>query len=211
MPPGCKRAAILAFNVLLVFLVWALYQPHQDAWQKAADWGDAAPDVRTAVLAQLGAFQDGYTKRDTGQVDAFMSRLFSRERPLVLGTMPGEIYAGYERAGEVIRTDWESWGECRFRLDHTQVSAAGNVVWFATVGSVKFDLSRYLVLPLRLTGVMVNEEGAWKLRQAQFQFDLDLSPLLVLNMVLLAWLGFNAVWLLVGVWRRVAGRSSAQL
>lgn len=201
-----KRAAILAFNVLLIFLVWALYQPHQDAWQKAPTWGNAAPDVRAAVLGQLGAFQDGYTKRDTGQVDAFMSRLFSRERPLVLGTMPGEIYAGYDRAGEVIRTDWESWGDCRFRLDQTMVSAAGNVVWFATVGSVKFDLSRFLVLPLRLSGVMVNEEGAWKLRQAQFQFDLDLSPLLVLNMVLLVWLGVNAVWLLVSLWRRAASR-----
>ncbi len=199
-----RRAAILAFNVLLVFMVWALYQPHQGAWQKAAGWGNATPEIRAAVLAQLGAFQDGYTKRDTGHVDAFMSRLFSREHPLVLGTMPGEIYAGYERASEVVRTDWESWGDCRFRLDQTQVSTAGDVAWFGTVGSVKFDLSRFLVLPLRLSGVMVNEDGAWKLRQAQFQFDLDLGPLLVLNMVLLVWLGVNAVWLLATAYRRLA-------
>lgn len=204
-----KRAAILAFNMVLVLLVWALYQPHQNAWQKAAAWGNAAPEVRAAVLDQLGAFQEGYTKRDLTEVDAFMRRLFSHERPLVLGTMPGEIYAGYDRSSQVIRTDWESWGDCRFRLDQTQVSSAGNVVWFATVGSVKFDLSRFLVLPLRLTGVMVNEDGAWKLRQAQFQFDLDLSPLLVLNMVLLVWFGVNVVWLLVSVWRRVNSRRIA--
>jgi hypothetical protein len=198
-----KRAAILVFNALLVLLVWALYQPHHDAWQKGPTWGNAAPDVRAAVLGQLSAFQDGYAKRDTGQVDAFMSRLFSRDHTLVLGTMPGEIYPGYARASEIIRTDWESWGDCRFRIDQTQVSAVGDVAWFATVGSVKFDLSRFLVLPLRLSGVMVNEQGTWKLRQAQFQFDLDLSPLLVLNMVLLVWLGVNAVWLLVVAYRRL--------
>ena len=163
-----RRAAIRAFNLLLVLLVWALYQPHQGAWQKAAGWGTATPEVRTAVLARLGAFQHGYTKRDLGHVDAFMSRLFSRERPLVRGTMPGEIYAGYDCATELIRSDWESWGDVRFRLDETRVSAAGDVAWFATVGFVKFDLSRILVLPLRLSGVMVREGGAWKIRQAQF-------------------------------------------
>jgi len=202
-----RRAVILAFNVLLFFLVWALYQPHQDAWRKAATWGNAAPEVRAAVLGQLRAFQDGYTKRDAGQASAFMDRLFSRDHPILLGTMPGEIYVGYGAAREVIETDWESWGDCRFRVEDTQVSAAGDVAWFATVGSVTFDLSRFLVLPLRLSGVMVNEAGAWKLRQAQFQFDLDLSPLLVLNMVLLVWLGVNSVWLMVTVYRRVTARA----
>jgi hypothetical protein len=197
-----KRAAMLAFNALLFFLVWALYQPNQGAWRRAPDWGNASPQVRAAVLDQLRAFQDGYTKRDAAGVDEFMGRLFSHERPLVLGTMPGEIYAGYERAREIIRTDWESWGDCRFRLGETQVSAEGDVAWFATVGSVTFDLSRFLVLPLRLSGVMVNENGAWRIRQAQFQFDLDLSPLLALNVVLLVWLAVNAVWLLVVLARR---------
>lgn len=201
--PMWKRAAILAFNALLLFLVWALYQPHQGGWRKAPDWGNASPQVRAAVLDQLRVFQDGYTKRNAAGVDEFMGRLFSHERPLVLGTMPGEIYAGHERAREIIRTDWESWGDCRFRLGETQVSAEGDVAWFATVGSVTFDLSRFLVLPLRLSGVMVNEDGVWRIRQAQFQFDLDLSPLLVLNAVLLLWLVVNAVWLLVVLGRRV--------
>ena len=150
-----KRAASLAFNALLFFLVWALYQPHQGAWRKAADWGNASPQVRAAVLDQLRVFQDGYTKRDVAGADEFMGRLFSHERPLVLGTMPGEIYVGYDRAREVIRTDWESWGDCRFRLGETQVSAEGDVAWFATIGSVTFDLSRFLgtaAAPLRRDG-----------------------------------------------------------
>jgi hypothetical protein len=198
-----RRILILAFSVLLVFLVWALYIPRQGAWRKAATWGNAAPEVRAAVLSQLGAFQDGYTNRDPGQVAAFMDRVFSKARPVVLGTMPGEIYVGYDAATELVTTDWESWGDCRFRIDETQVSAAGDVAWFATPGSVTFDLSRFLVLPLRLSGVMVNEHGSWKVRQAQFQFDLDLSTLLVLDVVLLVWVGVNTVWLLVVVYRRL--------
>jgi hypothetical protein len=204
-----RRVLILAFSVALCALVWVVYQSHQEPWRKAETWGTAPPDVRAGVLGQLAAFQDGYARRDTTQVPAFMDRLFSRDRPIVLGTMPGEIYVGYERAAEVVRTDWESWGDCRFRLDETQVSAAGSVAWFATVGSVQFDLSRFLVLPLRLTGVMVSEAGAWKIRQAQFQFDLDLSALLALHALLLIWAGVNLVWLAAVVVRRVRGGRTA--
>jgi hypothetical protein len=203
-----KRILILLFNVLLFALLWNVYIPHQKAWRKAAAWGNATPEVRTDVLRQLQLFQDGYTKRDVKQLDAFMDRVFSRERPVVLGTMPGEIYIDYSAAAEVVRTDWESWGDCRFRLDETEVSSVGDVAWFATVGSVKFDLSRFLVLPLRLTGVMVNEHGTWKIRQAQFQFDLDLSPLLAADFLLVIWMAINLVLLAIAVYRRVVGIGS---
>ena len=199
-----KRILILLFNALLIVLLWLLYIPHQEAWRNAAAWGSATPEVRTDVLRQLQLFQDGYTKRDVKQLDAFMDRVFSRQRPIVLGTMPSEIYVDYNGATEVVRSDWESWGDCRFRLDETQVSAVGDVAWFATVGSVKFDLSRFLVLPLRLTGVMVNENGTWKIRQAQFQFDLDLSALLVVDFLLVIWVALNLMLLAIEVYRCVA-------
>lgn len=201
-----KRILVLLFNALLIVLLWLLYIPHQEAWRNAAAWGSAPPQVRTDVLRQLKLFQDGYTRRDVKQLDVFMDRTFSRQRPIVLGTMPGEIYVDYDRATELVRSDWESWGDCRFRLDETQVSAVGDVAWFATVGSVKFDLSRFLVLPLRLTGVMVNENGTWKIRQAQFQFDLDLSTLLVADFLLLIWLALNLMLLALQVYRRVASK-----
>jgi hypothetical protein len=199
------RGLVLAFSLLLFVLSWTVFEPKQGLWQKAAAWGQAPPRVRTAVITQLRAFQDGYTGRNTRQVGAFMDRLFSRHNAVVLGTLPREVYVGYDRAAEVIRTDWESWGDCQFRIEDAQVSAVGDVAWFATVGSVRFDLSRFLVLPLRLSGVMVNESGAWRLRQLQFQFDLDLNPLLASQMVLLLWAGVNLIWLLATVFRQVIG------
>lgn len=198
-----KRSLMVVFSASLFLLVWALYTPHQGAWRTAPEWGNAPTAVRTAVLQQLAAFQDGYSQRDTDLLDSFMERLFSRQRPLIIGTMPGEIYPGYEAAAEVIKTDWESWGDCTFRLNETQVSAQGNVAWFATVGSVRFDLSRFLLLPLRLSGVMVNEGGTWKIRQLQFQFDLDLSSLLLADIVLLVWVTINIILLAAAIWRRL--------
>lgn len=142
--PIVKRVFMLLFSVLLFLLLWNLYTPRQNAWRAAPEWGNAAPEVRTAVLNQLQKFQDGYTTRDVRRLDTYMDGVFSRERPVVLGTMPGELYVGYSEVTKLIREDWESWGDCRFRFEQTQVSAVGDMAWFATVGSVKFDLSRYL-------------------------------------------------------------------
>jgi hypothetical protein len=196
------RGLILAFSSLLLVLSWTVYEPRQGPWRDAATWGSATPEVRAAVISQLRAFQNGYTRRDPTRVSAFMDRLFSRDHPVVLGPLPSGIFVGYEAASKVIRHDWAFWGRYRFQTSEAQVSSAGNVAWFATVGSVTSDLSRFLVLPLRLSGVMVNEKGAWKLRQAQLQYDLHLGPLLALQLALLVWTGVNLVWLPAAVLRR---------
>lgn len=208
--PIVRRALMLLLSILLFVLLWNLYTPHQGAWRAAPEWGNATPEIRTAVLNQLQKFQEGYTRRDVKQLDRYMDGVFSSERPVVLGTMPRELYVGYPEVARLIREDWESWGDCRFRLDQTQISAFGNVAWFATVGSVKFDLSRYLVLPLRLTGVMVNENGMWKIRQAQFQFDLDLSNLLLAQALMAAWVGVNTLLLAISSYRKLGRRNSAE-
>jgi ketosteroid isomerase-like protein len=212
-----RRAGALALSVALFLLVWSLYRPSQGAWTNAPSWGNAPTDVRAAVMARLGAFQEGYLRRDPAAVDAFVRDLFSTDHPLVLGTMPREIFSGTDRVRRLVADDWSSWGDCRFRLAETQVSSAGDVAWFAPVGSVKFDLSRFLILPLRLTGVMVKEGGVWTLRQAQFQFDLDLAPLLLLDGILLAWIAVNVARLCLAiVWRphrspQAAPRSSPSM
>ena len=70
------------------------------------------------------------------------------------------------------------------------------MAWVSTIGYVETDLSRFLVLPLRFTGVLVRENFGWKFQQAQYQFDLD-SSFTVLAMLLL-W-----VWVLVSIIRLV--------
>jgi hypothetical protein len=155
--------------------------------------GNAPDSIRQEIVTQLKKFQDGYSKRDTGKADAFMQSLYSKENILILGTMPREIFVGYERAGSLVKSDWESWGDCSFAVDNASISSSGNTAWFATRGYVKFDISRFLVIPLRFTGIMVKEDQEWKFRQQQFQFDIDFSFSLLATLLLFAWILISLV------------------
>ncbi|MEE9460521.1 MAG: nuclear transport factor 2 family protein [Bacteroidales bacterium] len=133
-------------------------------------------------------FQEGYEARDTSVLYYFMDDLFSQENILILGTMPNEIYSGYDEASDLVRTDWLQWGDVRLLVQNANISTQGNVAWISTVGFVEFDLSRFLVLPLRFSGVLVQEDFGWKFQQVQFQFDLDSS--FTVMAILLLWILF---------------------
>lgn len=163
--------------------------------------GNASEAVRTEIIHLLEQFQKGYAERDAASADQFAAQLVSQDNVLILGTMPREIYVGHSEATDLIRTDWESWGDCIFLLDKAHVSAHEGVAWFSTIGYVKFDLSRFLVLPLRLTGVAINEDGVWRFQQLQYQFDLDLSFNLLLVFVLLALLAISTLVLIIQIAR----------
>ena len=154
--------------------------------------GNAPDSIRQEIVDQLKRFQDGYSKRDPKNIDSFMESLYSRENILILGTMPGEIYSGHHNAARLVSTDWESWGDCKFEIDSANISSSGNTAWIATRGFVKFDLSRLLVIPLRLTGIMVKEDQEWRFQQQQFQFDIDFSFSLLAALIL-------SVWILIGL------------
>lgn len=150
--------------------------------------GNAPDSTRMEIIGQLKKFQDGYSRRDSKDIDTFMQSLYSRENILILGTMPNEIYSGYENAARLVESDWDSWGDCRFETDSANISSSGNTAWFSTRGYVKFDLTKLLVIPLRLTGVMVKEENVWKFRQQQFQFDIDFTFCLLATLILSVWI-----------------------
>jgi hypothetical protein len=164
--------------------------------------GNAPDSVRMEVIEQLRKFQDGYTERDPGMIDTFMGSLYSKDNILILGTMPNEVYIGYDEARTLVKADWESWGDCRFEIDSAHISSSGNTAWFSTKGYVKFDLTRLLVLPLRLTGILVKEDQEWKFRQQQFQFDVDFSFSLVATLIISVWILVNLILLSVMLVKR---------
>jgi len=191
----------IVFILIILFLVTRLFKKadvknYAPTAASVYSKGNAPDSIRKEVILQLQKFQDGYTKRDVSQVEAFMQSLYSRDNILILGTMPGEIFKGYKRASYLVESDWESWGDCKFVVDSANISSSGNVAWISTRGFVKFDLSSLLVIPLRLTGVMVKEEGSWKFQQQQFQFDIDFSFNLVAILLLIIWLLVSIISLL---------------
>lgn len=142
------------------------------------------------IMEQLELFQQGYAARDTSGLASFMDRLISRQQILILGTMPNEIYSGFEEAADLVQSDWLSWGDVKLLVEQSNISGSDSVVWVSTIGTVEFDLSRLMVLPLRFSGVMVREGQDWKFQQLQFQFDLDsswiLGAIFLLSLLLLA-------------------------
>jgi hypothetical protein len=197
--------SILLYSVLIV-----LRHPNKSYYDSGDAFiygrGNAPEDVRSEIIEQLHRFQDGYTQRDTSVLDPFMEELFSKDNILVLGTMPGEILKTHERTKFLVSSDWRTWGDCTFLMDNAHVSTAGNVAWISTIGYVKFDLSRFLVLPLRLSAVMIKENDAWKFQYMQFQFDLDISSILVTIILLLIWLPISAASLIIFIVGRLRKR-----
>jgi len=209
-----KHIMTVVLIVLLLFLIMRiLNNPHQIDDFKSRNVfryskGNAPDEVRDAVIAKLLEFQNGYISRETAQADIFSEQLFSRD-VLVLGTMPDEINAGIKKASQLVKDDWQSWGDCRFDMNGAYISASSSTAWFATVGYVRFDLSKYLVLPLRLTGVMVNESGIWKINYLQFQFDLDLSLLLLVLLILFIALILNSTALLFALFKSLRNKNES--
>jgi hypothetical protein len=151
--------------------------------------GNADTEARNQIEQRLRQFQEGYKARDTTVLYYFMDDLFSQENILILGTLPNEIYSGYDEASDLVRSDWLHWGDVRLLVRNANISTHGKVAWISTIGFVEFDISKFLVLPLRFSGVLVQEDFGWKFQQVQFQFDLDSS--FTVMAILLLWFLFG--------------------
>ena len=192
---------VVFISILLYSVIIILRFPHKEYYSAKDDYiysyGNAPDSIRSEIIEQLHKFQDGYTHRDTAQLKPFMEQLFSQENVLVLGTMPNEILIGQEKVSKLVLSDWKSWGDCTFLMNNAHISTSGNVAWISTIGYVKFDMSRFLVLPLRLSAVMVKENRTWKFQHMQFQFDLDFTFLLLTIILLILWLLASLGYLIV--------------
>lgn len=130
--------------------------------------GDAPTDVQTGVRTTLSAFQDGYTKRDERQVDAFMESLFARDRDVLLEGTDADWAHGWLKARQLIAADWRNWGDMRLDTAHAVVWARGDVAWLSTVGVVHWGHNQR---PLRFSAVLDRDGTQWRFRQIVYQWD----------------------------------------
>lgn len=183
-------------SILALILLWGTFSiPHQAYYNGEKSYpyseGNAPAQIRESIQKQLSYFEQGYMDRDVDILEEYCDRLVSKDNILILGTMPGEIYSGYKAASELIETDWLYWGDVYYLMDQANISVKDSVAWVSTIGYVEFDMSRFLVLPLRFSATMVLEDSTWKFQQMQFQFDLDnLKVLMVIILLLLTSIGF---------------------
>jgi hypothetical protein len=93
------------------------------------------------VRALLQQFQDGYSRRDTGELDAFMELFVASDELEVIGTNTvapgqGEWCRGPEATRVLIKNDWEDWGDVVFDVPGTHITVNGDVAWLATTAKV---------------------------------------------------------------------------
>jgi hypothetical protein len=92
------------------------------------------------IKAILRQFQDGYILRDLKKVNSFVEELFVESKDtFVIGTGMSELYLGSEEVKELIEDDWEEWGDVKIDYENAHISIYGEVAWFATKGSVKYN------------------------------------------------------------------------
>jgi hypothetical protein len=91
------------------------------------------------IRSLLQTFQNGYTRRDLAQVDAFME-LFTPEAEVIgtNGVKPGagEWYINRADARKLVHGDWEGWGDFRLDLDYVSIRSLGEVGWIAATATV---------------------------------------------------------------------------
>lgn len=92
------------------------------------------------VRGILRKFQEGYIERKLENADSFTKELFVNSDDIsVLGTSTGEICLGFDEVKELIKDDWEGWGDLKIDCENAHISINGNVAWFSTNGSVKYN------------------------------------------------------------------------
>ena len=91
------------------------------------------------IRSLLQKFQDGYTLRDTTQLDAFM-HLFTPEAEVIgtNGVKPGvaEWYTSRDSARQLVEGDWDFWGDLRLNVDSASIQVHGEVGWIAASATV---------------------------------------------------------------------------
>jgi hypothetical protein len=91
------------------------------------------------IRSLMQTFQDGYTRRDVSQADAFME-VFTEDAEVIgtNGVRPGkdEWYMDRASARELVAGDWEGWGDVRLDLESMSIHSRGEVGWIAASATV---------------------------------------------------------------------------
>jgi len=91
------------------------------------------------ILKLLSTLQEGYIKRDLEHVESIVDEIFScGDELLILGTASSEVFTGREGAIELLRDDFEYWGDFKMDLSTLITGPSQGLVWFSVKGKVKY-------------------------------------------------------------------------
>jgi hypothetical protein len=99
---------------------------------------DSAPEQVREVLQR---FQDGYTYRDVGKLEAFMQLFVHSNEIEMIGVGAakrggGEWFQGIDQIREIIESDWTYWGDVRINVAGAKINVHGDVAWLSADGDL---------------------------------------------------------------------------
>ncbi len=102
-------------------------------------------DEESKIIQVLERFQEGYTKRDTSILDGYADELFTSDI-FIIGTGSSEWPNGIDEAKNLIKWDWERWGDLKINGEEAIISTHNDVAWFAVQGTLtyKFNSEEYI-------------------------------------------------------------------
>lgn len=100
-----------------------------------------SPRDQEKIKAVLQKLQDGYRRRDVESLDRLANLFVSGPSLEVIGTgaiFPGEgeWCFGWESTRQLIKWDWQYWGDVNLDIDDARIHVLGRVAWLSTVGTV---------------------------------------------------------------------------
>lgn len=126
----------------------------------------ASASIEAEVMAVLRHFADAYSNRDKER----LLELFLPDRDVILlGSGQDERCVGPIAIWDQIRREWDQIETARLRFGWRSVSLMGQVAWLATDCYAYIESGyRKAELPLRITAVMLEHEGQWKIAQLHY-------------------------------------------
>lgn len=93
-------------------------------------------EVKEQIRQKIEAFEAGYISRDTEKLDEFMDEMFTRAGGcFVLGIGDEELCLGINEVCEMVKGDWEYWGQLGLDKESLTVTTDGTSAYFTLNGT----------------------------------------------------------------------------
>lgn len=120
----------------------------------------------------LSNFQNGYTKRDTSEIDEFLN-IFSDDI-VYMGIASHEFFKGKESVRKLTIWDWNKWFDLKIPVEEVDIRTDNNVAWFEVVGESGpwRDGETY---EIRMVGSLIKNKDKWLFKQICFSYPAPLK------------------------------------
>lgn len=120
----------------------------------------------------LSNFQNGYTKRDTSEIDEFLN-IFSDDI-VYMGIASHEFFKGKESVRKLTIWDWNKWFDLKIPVEEVDIRTDNNVAWFEVVGESGpwRDGETYEIY---MVGSLIKNKNKWLFKQICFSYPAPLK------------------------------------